>query len=45
MIGMKAKNFSSKFLTSKMQIVSNKVNPEGIVVMLMKIRKFYCYIR
>lgn len=29
---MKAKNFSSKFLTSKMQIVSNKINPEGIVV-------------
>lgn len=43
MIGMKANNFSSKLLTSK--IVLNKVNPEGIVVMLMKIRKFYCYIR
>lgn len=42
MIGMKANNFSSKLLTSKIVL---KVNPEGIVVMLMKIRKFYCYIR
>lgn len=43
MIGMKANNFSSKLLTSKMQIVSNKINPERLL--LMKIRKFYCYIR